>query len=64
MLSDIKPDLENITHRHTAFPDNSTKNALAVTWNAQIEVRFFFPAADRQHLWMTPLRTDQPHAAV
>ena len=42
MLSDIKPDMENITHRHTVFPDNSTENTLAVPRNAHIEIGYFF----------------------
>jgi len=48
MLSDIKPDLENITHRHMIFPDNSAKNALAVPWNAHEEIRFFFLGLPRK----------------
>jgi hypothetical protein len=48
MLSDIEPDLENVTYRHTVFPDNSTKDAFAVPWYAHKEVRFVFVGIPRK----------------
>ena len=48
MLPDIEPDLQNVACRHTVFPDNSSKDALAAPRNTLIDVGFFFLGIPRK----------------